>query len=52
MEPSEKQDDMDVDAPPSIPQSFSLPLFLMIRTEQAQNGVKHSDYSRYRWRIP
>lgn len=27
----------------------SLPLLQLVKTEQAQNGVKHSDYKRYRY---
>ena len=38
---------MDVDTA-LLPRAFPLLLFHMIKTEQSQNGVKHSDYARYR----
>ncbi|GAX75285.1 hypothetical protein CEUSTIGMA_g2730.t1 [Chlamydomonas eustigma] len=40
-------DGMDCDSPASQ-QTYTLRIFQLIRTEQAQNGVKHNDYSRYR----
>ncbi len=41
---------MDVDAAAAAAprEIFALPLLQLIKTEQAQNGVKHSDYLRYR----
>jgi hypothetical protein len=33
----------------AVPQpQFILNLLLLIRTAQAQNGIKHGDYTRYR----
>jgi hypothetical protein len=40
------EESMDCDPPLVL--SLPFPLFQIIKTEQAQNGVKHSDYARYR----
>ncbi len=49
---------MEVDAPstseasqqPQQPQQvFSLNILALIKTAQGQNGLKHGDYTRYRW---